>query len=336
MYADSYVIFSFSPTDDPYTFTDLYGGQHGLITSQGTYHIELGAVYDPGQADDGTLTATGNTSSAYLSTTYDDSLQFIFNNATVTYPPGFAGAVPPTSWSSPASVRPSYTYTVSKTGLMEVKYNNNVSPFLTGITTLNLDKMTDNWAGLDSTFSKVDYANPAGWLDISEQLPSSGYYMMRFTHNQQLDSPPWPVGANTRIVEADVQFHWDGSEVLNGTTDCAGSGICVTNGPSNTNGDFGGGVDIFGSGLTQAVTAPITALQTLITATCSPIVFPFGPSASFTVPCLSQFYSNVPALFNIWQVFITGGVMYLVVIKLMGRIRAYTNPLDDSIDVVQL
>lgn len=119
IYADSYVIFSFSPTDDPYTFTDIYGGS-ALETTNGTYHIELGAIYDPGQPDDKQLTVSGNNSQAYLSTSRDNNLEMIFNNATITYPAGYAGEVPATSlkpvWKPEDTSKiftPTYTYSVA-------------------------------------------------------------------------------------------------------------------------------------------------------------------------------------------------------------------------------
>lgn len=89
-------------------------------------------------------------------------------------------------------------------------------------------------------------------------------------------------------------------------------------------------------GLTQAVKAPLTAIGKLAGTSCSAIELPLFNGATISIPCMSGFYSNVPTLFTIWQVTITGIIAYWFSIKSFHHIRGLLNPNNDAITTVDL
>lgn len=256
------------------------------------------------------------------------------------YPTGYAGANILSTYIAPVHLKPTYTFSVDKTGELQIKYEKNISPFLTGITTTALDKMTNNWGALDTSGGTstiwTNQANPAGFLEQSTTLTVSGYYMLHFTHNQQLDSPPWDSTKRFYIDEAWVQFYWDGHSVVNGTTDCPGQSICNPTKKADQS-PFGSMFDTNSYGLTAAVNAPISAISTLSSKTCSTIDVPFA-SATLHITCLSSLYNIgvLATVIPIYQTVLTGLIAYWLAIKVIGHTKKLSDPDDDSIDVVDL
>lgn len=90
-------------------------------------------------------------------------------------------------------------------------------------------------------------------------------------------------------------------------------------------------------GFTQAIQAPLKAISRMVGARCAPITLPLFNGSSMTLPCLSGFYSStLPVFFGIWQVVITGIIMYWFAINMLAHIKRLMNPNNDSIEAVDL
>lgn len=263
---------------------------------------------------------------------------------TPNYPVDYEGINVPES-ENPASkeeLKPNYSYVIEKDGKLKLKYLTSTPKFLTGISFINIDKMNADWTDVTTAdlFEMRDIA-PAGWLDETYTLTEHGYYMIRITHNQQLDSPPWPEDASNKyyINNVVIQFYWDGTEVIRGiTVDCEGS-VCNTQRTELEvgKGMFEGlGVPVFG--LQDIMLAPINFMMTLpsLVDTCTPIGYTIM-GKNLQINCLSPtFESKFGVVVNIWRTVITALVGYLIAVNIFATVKNINRPDDDSIEVVKL
>lgn len=275
-------------------------------------------------------------------------------NFNIVYPEDYEGTPINTGDNPPETtvLEPEYNWTITKdengNGILSVKYTDNIRPFLTGISSLSVDEFTEDWGELDESLGILQ-ANPAGWADWQFNIgPDQGWFMFNISHNQQLDSPPWPANASdtTEIGQVYYQFFWDGNTVLSGNT--AGCVGVVCN-QFTTPGEDGGNPlsKLFSTnfipvtGLSEVVTAPLSFLAALPAATgsCSTINFTMPyTDTPVALPCLSQTVYSVyfGAFFTTIQLVMTALTAYWVSVKIFGNIKDISSPTHDRIEVAQL
>lgn len=92
------------------------------------------------------------------------------------------------------------------------------------------------------------------------------------------------------------------------------------------------------NGLTAIISAPIVAVQSLTSRTCSPIVLPIPfVNRDITLPCYYQIYqNNLGSLFTLYQTVITGVISYYVIVGILNTVKDIKNPKKDQIEVLHL
>lgn len=270
-----------------------------------------------------------------------DGVKALFINYPITYPEGYEGIIPPDKLTEAQVLTPEYQYSLSKSGKLSIKYLDNLPHFLTGISTIVIESMTENWLSIDSSIDTIP-VTPGGWLDETYQLPAQGYYIIRIDHNQQLDKPPWPSNEKYSIEQVWIQLHYDGKTVINANTaNC--EGICNTQRPdvsdSNPTSPFFNALDNLNTfGLTQFFTAPINFLATLPAKAdnCSPISFPLL-GKTINIECLKpRYYDWSTTVMNIYTTVLIAGTGYLIAFNVFRHIKDVNTPDKDKIEVARL
>lgn len=91
-------------------------------------------------------------------------------------------------------------------------------------------------------------------------------------------------------------------------------------------------------GLTGIITAPLNAIQSLTSKTCSPLVLPIPfVDKDLTLPCMRQIYTdNFGGFMNLYDVIVIGIVSYWVLVRIFTLVKDFKNPDHDEIEVVDL
>jgi len=150
----------------------------------------------------------------------------------------------------------------------------------------------------------------------------------------------------TTLPEGDygVGRHCIGVETVDCSTylpDIFSATLCALNEELGGTGDVSNGITDFTTdthGLTAIIVAPLTAVNSLTSATCTPITIPFPfTSASITMPCFYDIYEdNLGAVFVIYQTIISGVISYYVIVGLLAIVKGFKDPEDNKIEVLKL
>ena len=91
-------------------------------------------------------------------------------------------------------------------------------------------------------------------------------------------------------------------------------------------------------GLTGIITAPLNAIQSLTSKTCSPLVLPLPfVDKDLTLPCMREIYvDNFGAFMNIYDIITLGIVSYWVMVRIFALVKDFKNPDHDEIEVMDL
>ena len=91
-------------------------------------------------------------------------------------------------------------------------------------------------------------------------------------------------------------------------------------------------------GLTGIITAPLNAIQSLTSKTCSPLVLPLPfVDKDLTLPCMREIYvDNFGAFMNIYDVITLGIISYWVMVRIFALVKDFKNPDHDEIEVMDL
>lgn len=92
-------------------------------------------------------------------------------------------------------------------------------------------------------------------------------------------------------------------------------------------------------GLTGIISAPLTAIQSLTSKTCSPLVLPlpFMENQNLTLPCMRTIYEeHFGDFINLYDVIILGIVSYWIMVRVFALVKDFKNPDHDEIEVVDL
>lgn len=91
-------------------------------------------------------------------------------------------------------------------------------------------------------------------------------------------------------------------------------------------------------GLTAVITAPLSLISKITSASCSPLVLPLPfVDKDLTLPCMSNIYSNYFGSFlSIYQIITFGIVAYWVLVRIFNLVKDFKNPDHDEIEVLDL
>lgn len=91
-------------------------------------------------------------------------------------------------------------------------------------------------------------------------------------------------------------------------------------------------------GLTGIITAPLTAIQSLSSKTCSPLVLPLPfVNENLTLPCMRTIYDSYFGDFmRIYDIITLGIISYWVMVRIFAMVKDFKNPEHDEIEVVDL
>lgn len=91
-------------------------------------------------------------------------------------------------------------------------------------------------------------------------------------------------------------------------------------------------------GLTSIITAPLSAIQTLTSSTCQPLVLPLPfIDTNLTLPCMRDIYVEYFGSFmSLFDIITLGIVSYWVLIRIFNLVKDFKNPEHDEIEVVDL
>lgn len=91
-------------------------------------------------------------------------------------------------------------------------------------------------------------------------------------------------------------------------------------------------------GLTAIITAPLSLISKITSASCSPLVIPLPyVDKDLTLPCMGTIYSNYFGSFlSIYQVITFGIVAYWVCVRIFNLVKDFKNPDHDEIEVLDL
>lgn len=91
-------------------------------------------------------------------------------------------------------------------------------------------------------------------------------------------------------------------------------------------------------GLTGIITAPLNAINSLASSTCSPLVLPLPfVNQNLTLPCMRQIYvDNFGSFMTIYDVITLGIVSYWILVRIFALVKDFKNPDHDEIEVMDL
>lgn len=91
-------------------------------------------------------------------------------------------------------------------------------------------------------------------------------------------------------------------------------------------------------GLTAIITAPLSLISKITSASCSPLVIPLPyVDKDLTLPCMGAIYSQYFGSFlSIYQIITFGIIAYWVCVRIFNLVKDFKNPDHDEIEVLDL
>lgn len=111
-----------------------------------------------------------------------------------------------------------------------------------------------------------------------------------------------------------------------------------TSGATNSASNFFSNFTTNTHGLTAIITAPLSAIQSLTNATCSPLVLPLPfVNQNLTLPCMREIYvQNFGAFMTLYDTITFGIIAYWVMVRIFALVKDFKNPEHDEIEVMDL
>ena len=102
--------------------------------------------------------------------------------------------------------------------------------------------------------------------------------------------------------------------------------------------DFFSSFNTNNHGLTGIITAPLNAIQSLTSKTCSPLVLPLPfVEQDLTLPCMRPIYEEFFGGFiSLYDIITLGIVSYWIMVRIFAMVKDFKNPDHDEIEVVDL
>lgn len=292
--------------------------QIGLY-DKGSYNGNTGQCGQPIIAWAGTDTKNSLGYTYIIDSPHTNGKIFLMAGVDFNYPPNYAGQQIQGSWTAPADNKLRFGWSVDQDGNVSAVDSQNVHADM-------IKNCGVTWTLYNSTIeyqkgSVVDTKTQPQTKEYDYGKIPQGYYILEEKPN------------------ACVPFVDDG-KIQAGTQNIEFKGLFI-GGMSGTNKEsstiFGENNPLSQFGLTQAINAPLLAIQRLATTSCTPITLPMFNGSNITAPCTSAFYSaKLPAVYTFWQIALTGMVAYAVAIGIIRHTKVLLNPDDDRIEVISL
>lgn len=111
-----------------------------------------------------------------------------------------------------------------------------------------------------------------------------------------------------------------------------------TSSATNQAGNFFSNFSTNTHGLTSIITAPLSAIQSLTSATCTPIVLPIPfVNQNLTLPCMRPIYvDNFGSFMSLYDTITLGIVSYWVLVRIFALVKDFKNPEHDEVEVMDL
>ena len=91
-------------------------------------------------------------------------------------------------------------------------------------------------------------------------------------------------------------------------------------------------------GLSSIITLPLSSIQSMATATCSPLSIPIPyTNRNITLPCMSSYYNtHIPLIYNLWQTVSFGLISYFICVDVFRMVKGFKDPESDKVEVMDL
>lgn len=91
-------------------------------------------------------------------------------------------------------------------------------------------------------------------------------------------------------------------------------------------------------GLTGIITAPLNAISSITSSTCSPLVLPLPfVDEDLTLPCMRPIYEEFFGDFmTLYDIIVLGIVSYWIVVRIFSLVKDFKNPEHDEVEVMEL
>ena len=183
----------------------------------------------------------------------------------------------------------------------------------------------------------VEYNNSQGFIqrlfDVRYFTTSSNTYYIRLSGNSSnLNNVMLVKGSSSKpyCKYGSVSSKLDETNDLLNDDD--------TSSATNQAGNFFSNFTTNTHGLTSIITAPLSAIQSLTSSTCTPLVLPLPyVNRDLTLPCMRQIYvDNFGGFMTLYDTITFGIIAYWVLVRIFALVKDFKNPEHDEIEVMDL
>lgn len=197
------------------------------------------------------------------------------------------------------------------------------------------------------TFSRLDPVSTCWEGDCSNEHRQDTYLVSTLNANtgsfnvNSLNVTYVQSGTSTAVLEQQQQIMIQQQQQINNNINNINNNINDDDTEDEAS-DFASFLNSFSTdthGLTGIITAPLTAIQSLTSATCQPLVLPlpFMTNQNLTLPCMRPIYEqHFGAFIQLYDVITFGIVAYWVCIRIFAMVKDFKNPEHDEIEVMDL
>ena len=180
----------------------------------------------------------------------------------------------------------------------------------------------------------------AKWYNSTYQFTN-----LYFTDELVSDAGGWSSLDNS-IISARDQAHQDAQQAHQDAQDTQNAINSQTNAIKDDNvtesenkaADFFNNFTTDNHGLTGIITAPLSAIQSLTSSTCTPLELPLPfVNQNITLPCMRPIYEeHFGSFMTLYDIITLGIISYWVMVRIFALVRNFKNPDSDEIEVLDL
>ena len=215
-------------------------------------------------------------------------------------------------------VKPNTTYTLdfsknkSTTYVSLIGYSNGAQ----------VETIVNDFSGTRKTFTTGSRTNILQFTIFSQVSTTDDIGSLAITNSSSIPLP----------------FIYYGKPVCSSKLDSIYDYISDGNVNGNTGQNFFGNFQVDDFGISAIITAPLDAINSLTSATCSPLTIPIPfTNSTISLPCMTSYYSTkVPELYQLWQIVSFGIISYYIINSIFGMIHNFREPDNDCVEVLDL
>lgn len=170
------------------------------------------------------------------------------------------------------------------------------------------------------------------------------YYDNTIVFYQQSSTDYYVLDAG--IVDQPIEVDYSSGEIINQNNQIINSNNQINNSLNDDNVDGANSEfsDFFSSfssnthGLTGIITAPLSAITSLTSNSCSPLTIPLPfVNDDITLPCMRDIYvQHFGGFMTIYDTIVLGVLSYWIIVKIFALVKEFKDPEQDKIEVVDL